>query len=478
MTAAPEPGKAAVRFDETAALYDICFVLNVNSRGWILEKICRVIERASGGICFHLFSERNDDLSYPLPAARHYFFAHFALGVTVTRKHPEVLAANSFVWFTHPDFSKGVTKEDIVRLAGACTAVFTPCSANRFMLAEWGAAPETISVPLGGADPASFRPKTRTGQGSIGFVGAYYERKQPARMLEIARLMPEQEILLVGPRPQDVENPLLAWPNWPGFAEFRALPNVRYVEAAYDEFPQWYQRLDVYCSTSLTEGGPIPAIEAMMSNVMPVISDTGFARDIVAHGSTGYIFDPAAPAAEIVALIRRALADTTTDVAAAAAAFSWDSFGQAIWRTMRGDVRLGQKVQLQDRGSAPRYLARGFHPPEARGVWTRAPVSELLVPVEPGARPSGLVLYLWAPAETAAEPLLVTFHLGDRQAAAAEVGPTPKAVPVPLGPADVDAAGCIRLSIRTSRLVSPADRAPGASEKRNLGVKIGWFELR
>jgi glycosyltransferase involved in cell wall biosynthesis len=272
------------RFDEASAAFDVCFIVNVNSRGWILEKICKIIEDASGKVCYYLFSERNDKLSAPLPKARNYVFAHFALCYFTMLRHPEVLSGNCYVWYTHPDLKKGMTQSDMVDMANLCTHVFTPCSHNRDTLAEWGADPSNISVPLGGADPAQFTAKTRSGKGAIGFVGAYYPRKQPEKMLEIARLMPDQKIILLGPRPDDVENTGILWHNWDRLAEFTALPNVEYVEADYPEFGAWYQKFDVYCSTSLLEGGPIPAIEAMMGNVMPVISDTGFARDIIEHG--------------------------------------------------------------------------------------------------------------------------------------------------------------------------------------------------
>jgi glycosyltransferase involved in cell wall biosynthesis len=37
------------------------------------------------------------------------------------------------------------------------------------------------------------------------------------------------------------------------------------------------------------EGGPIPLIEAMMSNVIPVATRTGFAPDVINHGTNGYL---------------------------------------------------------------------------------------------------------------------------------------------------------------------------------------------
>ncbi|WP_439549995.1 glycosyltransferase [Falsiroseomonas sp.] len=472
-----------VTFDETAALYDICFVLNVNSRGWILEKICRVIERASGAVCFYMFSETNDRFSYSLPPARNYFFAHFALAATALRKYPEARSANCFVWYTHPDLSKGVTKAELAELADSCTAVFTPCSLNRDTLVEWGAKAGNISVPLGGADPADFRPKIRDGKGAVGFVGAYYERKQPAKMLALARMMPEQSFILVGPRAEDVENASLLWHNWRHFAEFTALPNVRYVEAAYDEFPRWYAEFDVLCSASSLEGGPIPAIEAMMCNVVPVISDTGFARDIIVHGSTGHIFPVDATPEEIVPLIRAGLADTTTDIAAAAANFSWDSFGRQIWSEIRGEVALGETIGLDNMARAIRYLSRGFHLPESRGVWTRARTAELMVPLKRDARPTVLELYAWAPPEVGEAGAPVSFFVNGHQVHQQVVTPRAVTISLPIGALPPGGApgtpgDAIRVLIQAERLILPSDRPAGSRERRSLGIKLGWFRAR
>ncbi|WP_203072895.1 glycosyltransferase [Falsiroseomonas ponticola] len=475
LTADARPHSA---FDETAALYDICFVLNVNSRGWILEKICRVIEQASGGVCAFVFAETNSRFNYPLPPARNYFFAHFALAATAFRKHPEAKSGNCFVWYTHPDLSKGVTKEELVSLADDCIAVFTPCSANKSTLVEWGAKGNNIFVPIGGADPAAFTPKVRDGKGAVGFVGAYYERKRPGAMLALARLMPEQPFLLIGPRAEDVENRELLWTNWPEFNEFTSLPNVRYVEASYDEFPRWYRECDVYCSVSTLEGGPIPAIEAMMSNIIPVLSDTGFARDIVAHGSTGYVFDIDAPPEAIVPLIQLALLDTTTDVATVAAAYSWDAFGREIWSRMRGDVPFRTDIALDNPASSIRYLRRGFHRPEPRGVWTRTQVAEMMIPLVARSQAKAVDIILWAPSEVGEDPIPVTFEVNGEVVAERLISPKPVKVALPVVNDQPVTDRTIVITIRCARLIEPANRPANAKERRSLGVKIGSFCVR
>ena len=68
------------------------------------------------------------------------------------------------------------------------------------------------------------------------------------------------------------------WNQYALFEEMKALPNFTYEMAAYRDYPAIYANFDVYLSISSLEGGPIPLVEAMMSNAVPVTSRTGSAR--------------------------------------------------------------------------------------------------------------------------------------------------------------------------------------------------------
>jgi glycosyltransferase involved in cell wall biosynthesis len=462
-------------FRDEAVVFDIVFVLHASARGWILEKICRVVAEASGALCHFLFVERNERADFDPPAARSYFFAHFVLAHHFLARYPVVRAGNVFVWVTHLFLGSRLTRDDLVAIGRRSTHLFTPNTRNREELAAWGVDRKAISVPIGGADPALFRPKRRTGTGAIGFVGAYYPRKQPDRMLAIARLMPEVPVILLGPAAGGLANEAMAWEAWPGLPEFLALPNVRYVAADYADYPAWYREMDVFCSVSGLEGGPIPAIEAMMSNLVPVLSDTGFARDILKPGAGGAIFDPAAPAEAIVPLLRAALADTTSDLAAQAAGFTWAAFGEAIWRRMRGDLPPGRSVNLARQSNAARYLRRGFQPVSSTGAAMRARDAEIEIPLARGTRPRGIELQGWAPPVPGGARIGLRFAIDGQEVASASV--TEKAgtvqLPVPAGPA----GGTLRLSIRADSLFQ-ADRVWGPKHgTRKLSAKFAWFRL-
>ncbi len=390
--------------------FDICFVLNINSKGWILEKICKVIASAfSDRTITFIFSERNERFNGPLPRAKSYFFAHYSLYCFFLRNYEQVAASRNYVWFTHPDFNKGLTQEEIATGLNLATHVFTPCSHNRQMLLDWGLEPERVSVPIGGANPEDFRPKPRTGDGAIGFVGAYYARKQPEKILQIVQHLPHRRFILVGPRSQDVENHNLLWHSWTGFGDLLACPNFQYVEAAYEDFPSWYEKFDVYCSTSSLEGGPIPLIEAMMSNVIPVVSDTGFARDVVTRDELGYVFPIDAPAEEIASLLDLAMSQTSFDVSSVTGDWSWEAFGQEIADRIDGAVAVGTPLYLGSEHTKHPTVLYGFEIAQARGSWTANSRAALRISsTEPA---DGAELYVWTSPDESRRQCMLTIEV-------------------------------------------------------------------
>jgi glycosyltransferase involved in cell wall biosynthesis len=77
------------------------------------------------------------------------------------------------------------------------------------------------------------------------------------------------------------------------------------------------------------EGGPIPLIEAMMSNAVPVASRTGFAPDLIRNGGNGFIFDLDASAERIAKLIEAAFT-LPGDIRKTVEKYDWDRFSASI----------------------------------------------------------------------------------------------------------------------------------------------------
>jgi len=296
---------------------DILFVLPESARGWILEGIAREIaDHFPGSTAFHYSS-------YWLPRARSYFFAYYGTVPHALKFNPHIWPARLSTWYTHPK-DQGYSEAELREGLNSLSKVFVTCSLFREKLIADGVDAGRVEVVLGGADPARFIGHER-GEGIIGFCSAFYERKDPDRILNIVQTMQHRKFLLVGRN----------WELYPRFQELLALPNFAYCTAEYGDYPALYSRMDVFVSVARLEGGPIPLIEAMMSNCVPVASLTGFSRDVVRHGENGFLFPVDAPVSDICALIDRAFY-LDCDVRASVAHLDWQSFSGNITRSLLG----------------------------------------------------------------------------------------------------------------------------------------------
>jgi glycosyltransferase involved in cell wall biosynthesis len=293
---------------------DWAFVVHQNARGWILDAICREIgsRQAESWKVFY----------YPQPAgpARNYFFSHYLLLQNYLERHQELLDDQTklFVWYTHPREENPASIAKLLLAFDKVTKVIFACESNRQLWLDRGLAYEKTAVVLGAADPQQFKYHER-GEGAVGLSSSFYERKSPDRLLEIVKQMPHRQFVLLGRK----------WNQYALFEEMRALPNFTYLQAAYPEYPEIYSTFDVFLSMSNLEGGPIPLIEAMMSNAVPVASRTGFAPDLIRNGENGFIFDLDASAERIAKLIEAAFT-LPGDIRKTVEKYDWNRFSASI----------------------------------------------------------------------------------------------------------------------------------------------------
>lgn len=387
--------KVARPLDTKTVVYDTVFVVNANSKGWILDKICKIIMEASDKNCYILYTERNDQLTFTPPPAHEYFFSHYSVAFWSLVKYPELSSSRIGVWFTHFDNGKGISVKELSSFFNTCYKIFTPNSRDKLALEAIGVDKEKLRVILGGADSNFFRAHKR-GKGKVGIVGAYYPRKQPSKIYDVVASMPNTEFMLVAPGPNDVSNPGILWRNWAGFNALRKLKNFTYIESAYEDFPNHYDNMDIYLSLSELEGGPIPIIEAMMSNAIPIATDTGFARDIMVGETSKYILDVNAPVSKIVELINEAKGNTKLDVRALSAHLGWDNFGREINEEMNLVYTVGEKIDFSEGGNGVFYLRDGWSSPELRGVKARENTAVINLPeIRKSSSPLLVSLSLW-----------------------------------------------------------------------------------
>lgn len=289
------------------------FVTHQNTKGWILDAICREIGSRQPDSWHVAYNPPK------LPDAENYFYSHYSLYLKHTRKNAKQIgSARNFVWYTHPREDSPEEIAELVEAFNKATRVIFACSQHLDLWLERGLKPEKGCVVLGGADPKLFQPHARMGK-TVGISSSYYDRKNPDLLLELVRTQPGWSFILIGRN----------WEEYSGFEEMKNAPNFQYVTAPYADYPSWYARFDVLLSASTLEGGPIPLLEAMMANVVPVASRTGFAPDLIRHRENGYLFDIDANASDVATLIEAAF-DLKTDVRETVVDYSWDNFAAKI----------------------------------------------------------------------------------------------------------------------------------------------------
>lgn len=285
----------------------VCFFVPEKSKGWILEAAFKEI--ATRMKTPYVFASNYKKL----PVAEVYFFCHYHFYLSALRLNPNLKNENCFVWFTHPKEPDLGGQEAIAQLQHA--SIVTMCTTWRNYLIERGLRAEKLHTIVGAADPNLFQSHER-GEGKIGFCTAYYERKCPDRIYDTVRLLPEFDFVLLGRN----------WDQYPKFDELRALRNFEYREAKYSAYPRFYRELDVFVSASQLEGGPIPLLESMMSNVVPVASDTGFAPDVITDGVNGFLFDAEETDCRSIANLIRKAKSLKSDVRSSVLHYSWDDY--------------------------------------------------------------------------------------------------------------------------------------------------------
>ena len=313
-------GRAMARIHKSEPLVDVVFITApLNAKGWILDAICREIASRLTGAAVRLCPSGTK-----LPPSHRYFFSHYMYYIQALSLMSPAYRARSFIFATHLEPSKhGIDNAMLGRLLNGSDGVICMNRALSDELSSLGIEPQKLSVEVGAADPRQYQPHVRSPDGKVGFCSAFYERKSPDLILDIVRLLPHRQFILLG----------RSWQKYSRFAELTSHSNFEYIEADYTEYPRHYAQMSVFVSASELEGGPIPLLEAMMSNVVPVASKTGFAPDIIKDGKNGFIFDVGATAQTVCLLIERAFT-VECNVHETVQHCSWDDFAANVGARM------------------------------------------------------------------------------------------------------------------------------------------------
>jgi glycosyltransferase involved in cell wall biosynthesis len=182
--------------------------------------------------------------------------------------------------------------------------------AERFQIAP---AHKIVTIPLGlnleiflrSSRSASDRERfgIQPGDFAIGYVGRFVPIKDLTTLVDafakVVRDLPQAKLVLAGDGP--TRGPLSAQIHALGISD-----RVIFLGWTHD-LPALYASLDVCLLTSLNEGTPVAAIEAMAAGTVVIATNVGGVPDVIAHERTGWLVEPRNPEAlaQLVIMIAR-----------------------------------------------------------------------------------------------------------------------------------------------------------------------------
>jgi glycosyltransferase involved in cell wall biosynthesis len=90
------------------------------------------------------------------------------------------------------------------------------------------------------------------------------------------------------------------------------------------------KRAKIFLSLSSLEGGPIPLIESMSWNCIPIATDTGFARDFIENGKNGFILPVNPTTSEVVTAIKKSVL-ISIESRTSVAHLTWERISDIVW---------------------------------------------------------------------------------------------------------------------------------------------------
>jgi glycosyltransferase involved in cell wall biosynthesis len=228
-------------------------------------------------------------VKFPLPNYGAYFFSYPSMFESNLRSNPKRYRKCSIVNYTHNMAELGSFSHQAEILNEAYSVHFN-CSTDANILIAHGLDASKVRVVLGAIDEDCRR---QTGidreKKTILLASQFSERKGLDVFPEVVRLLPEWKFLILG----------RGWEDFLKENKLFSASNVEYQFFDKQSRNVAMSKATIFLSLSKLEGGPIPLIESMSMGVIPIATDTGFAKDVITHGSNGLIIPNPPTAVEV-----------------------------------------------------------------------------------------------------------------------------------------------------------------------------------
>lgn len=257
------------------------------NRNWILGNWIKEIQsRSAGRARIHwvasVFAKKHfweKFLKFPLPTFGAYFFSYPSIFESYLISNPNRYQYRSIVNYTHNLDELGSLNHQVQILNQAHSVHFN-CSADSNALIEAGLDATKVRLVLGAVDSdCRLQKDIQKEPKTILLASRFSERKGLSILPEVVKLLPDWKFIILGR-------------GWEEFLKKSNLANNQNIEYRFFDKESRnvaMSRATLFLSLSTLEGGPIPLIESMSMGLIPVATDTGFARDVIIDGKNGII---------------------------------------------------------------------------------------------------------------------------------------------------------------------------------------------
>ena len=257
------------------------------NRNWILGNWIKEIQaRNPESVRLHwtasVFAEKHfweKFVKFPLPKYGAYFFSYPSMFESYLESNPKKYQNRSIVNYTHNMDELGNLNHQVETLNHAHSVHFN-CSRDAEALVEVGLDPNKVRLIFGAVDSDCKpqigivrEPKT------VLLASRYSDRKGLEVFPTLVKLLPEWKFIILG----------RGWEDFLKNANLLGNPNIEYQFFNKETRNIAMSRATIFLSLSKLEGGPIPLIESMAMGVIPIATDTGFARDLIVQSKNGLV---------------------------------------------------------------------------------------------------------------------------------------------------------------------------------------------
>ena len=132
---------------------------------------------------------------------------------------------------------------------------------------------------------------------------------------------------------------LIIGDGWEKAKIYKNKDNIVALNPPYKDFNMFYNLMKMFVSVTSYDGGPIPLLESMACGVPPVITNSGFAPDVITSEEFGYTFQPFESEEKVLRLIDKC-ESTEFDrlkLREAASKYTFDNYAQRLVSLLKNE---------------------------------------------------------------------------------------------------------------------------------------------